>query len=207
MGDMVLSEQSYPATPASGKGALYVDSGLSLPFYVDDAGRKWGRANRAITAAQTGFSADTYVTNSGILIPSFGFQVMTMFEWTISASKTAASTAAPIYRIRIGTTQTTADGAALTITGPAQTAVADIGVLTILVTVRSVGAAGVIEGTVCWSHNAPATGFANNDAGAVPSTSAGFDNSNLGTAFIGISINGGTASSWTITQVRSIAIW
>jgi hypothetical protein len=132
-----------------------------------------------------------------------------MFEWILSISKTGAGTAAPAYRIRIGTLQTTADLAPLLLTGPAQTAAADIGHLTILVTVRSVGALGVIQGSAGWSHNAASTGFANNDGGMVEGTSAGFHNSPSVVAgnFVGITINGGTSASWTVTQVRARAIW
>jgi hypothetical protein len=207
VGDIAAAEQSYPATPAAGRGAFYFDNVLSSPVYVDDAGRKWVRANRTAIATQSGFATDTYVTNSGILIPSFGLQAMSMFEWTISASKTGAGVATPIYKVRIGTTQSTADAAPLTLTGPAQTANADVGILTILVTMRNLGAAGILQGTACWSHDAAALGFANNDAGAVEAASTGFDTQNLATAFLGLSINGGASAAWTITQVRSIAIW
>jgi hypothetical protein len=207
MSDIVQDEQKFSSTPAAGVGAWYFDHMLSLPFYVDAAGRKWGHAHRTITVSQTGFVADTYVTNAGILIPSFGLQAKTILEWILSVSKTAAGTATPVYRVRIGTTQTTTDTGVLTLTGPAQTAAADVGILTILLTVRSVGAAGVLQGHSSWSHNGAATGFANNDAGAVQATSSGFDNSNLAGLFIGLSITGGASAAWTVTQVRTQAIW
>lgn len=207
MSKIVMDEETAPSTPAAGKGIIYFDSTASLMFSVDDAGRKWGRSHRASVASQAGFATDTYVTDSGILVPSFGVQSQTMIEWIISASKTGAGTATPIYQIRIGANQTTADTSRLTLTGPAQTAVADAGILTILVAVRSVGAGGVIQGTVNWSHNGAAVGFANNDSGSVEATSAGFDNSAIQGQFIGLSINGGASAAWTVTQVRGQAIW
>ena len=208
MGDILLDEQTFPATPAAGQGILWFDSVLNLPFYVDDAGRKWGRSHRASVASQgPGFAADTYVTDSGILIPSFGFQIQTMFEWLLSASKTAAGAATPVYQIRIGAAQTTADTSRLTLTGPAQTAAVDIGICKIVVIVRSVNAAGVIQGTAGWNHNGAAAGFANNDAGTVEATSAGFDNTALSGLFVGLSINGGASAAWTVTQSRAIANW
>jgi hypothetical protein len=203
-----MAEQTKPATPASGNGIWWFDSTSSLPFYLDDSGVFKGRSHNASIAAQgAGFAADTYVTNSDILIPSFGVQAKTIFRWTISASKTAAGTATPIYTVRIGANRTTADTSRLAITGPAQTAAADVGVLEIIVTVRTVGASGVIQGSTVWRHNGTATGFCNDYAGAVEATSSGFDNSALGGSYIGLSINGGTSAAWTLTQVRAEAGW
>jgi hypothetical protein len=176
----------------------------------------WGASFNASIAAQgAGFAADTYVTDSDILIPSFGFQARTNFLWMISASKSGAGTAQPIYNIRIGSARSVAgDTARLVLTGPAQTAIADIGTLTIMVTVRSVGAAGVIQGTAWWNHRGTAantttsgTGFANDSTGHIEGTSAGFDNSALGGQYVGLSMNGGTSASWTLTQVRVEAAW
>ena len=210
MADIFLAEQSAPTTPSSGNGVLYVDSTSSTPAAKNDAGRAgsvWVRANSAAAAQGAGFSSDTYVTDSNILIPSFGVQARAVFRWTISASKSAAGTATPVYSIRIGANATTADTARLQITGPAQTAAADVGLLTIIVSVRSVSATGVIQGTTNWSHNGAAAGFCNNDAGAVEGTSAAFDNSALGGQYIGLSIDGGASASWTLTQVVAEALW
>lgn len=187
---------------------MWADSTSPQWFSCDDAGRYWGRSHNAAIAAQgAGFSADTYVTNSDILVPSFGVQAKTVIRWLISASKTAAGVATPIYTVRIGANRTTADASRLAITGPAQTAAADVGLLELILTVRSVGASGVIQGSTFWRHNLAATGFANNDAGGVEATSAGFDNSALEGQYIGLSINGGASAAWTLTQVQVEAIW
>jgi hypothetical protein len=216
MARIVMAEESTPATPSSGNGVLYVDSTSSKLSFIDDSGRKYvvtggGLTNSSI-ANQTVNAADTYLTDSDLLIPSFGVQAKTRFVWNISASKTAAGTATPIYSIRIGANRTTGDTARLALTGPAQTAIADIGTLTIMVTVRTVGASGVIQGTAFWAHRGTAantttsgTGFANDTTGHVEGTSAGFDNSALGGSFIGISVNSGTAGVWTVTQVHATA--
>jgi hypothetical protein len=211
LSDILLSEQSNPTTPASGTLVLFPDSTASAPAAKNDGGRSallWVRANASIAAQGAGFSSDTYVTDSDILIPSFGMQARMVFRWTISASKTGAGTATPIYNVRIGANRTTGDTARLTLTGPAQTAVADIGTLTILVTVRSVSASGVLQGTAWWQHRGTAAsttvsgvGFANDTTGHVEGTSAGFDNSALGGSYIGLSIDGGTSAAWTVTQV------
>ena len=210
MSDILFDEQSVPPTgPSAGQGLLWCDNILSLPMFCDDTPRRWGRSHRTTIINQTGFATETYVTNSGLLIPSPGLQAQTMFEWIFSISKTAAGVATPIYRIKIGPTQTTADTVVLALTGPAQTAAADIGYLSILATIRSVGASGVTQGIACWNKNGAAVGFANNDAGAVEGTNGGFDNSvgKVAGQFVGISINGGASAAWTITQVRAVAIW
>lgn len=210
MARLRVAEQSYPGTPSAGYSHHWPDSTSPQWFTKDDAGRVWGRSHNASVAAQgAGFSSDTYVTGSSILIPSFGLQAKTVFTWRISASKTAAGTAQPVYSVRIGTNATTADTARLAITGPAQTAAADIGLLTLVVTVRTVSATGVIQGTTAWSHNASVAGFVNDEGGVIEATSAGFDNSALGasTNYIGISINGGASAAWTLTQVHAEACW
>lgn len=145
-----------------------------------------------------GFATDTYVTNSGLLIPAGGMVAGMRFQWTITATKTNASTASPIYTVRIGANQSTADTSRLSWTASAaQTAVTDGGVLTISVLVRSVSASGVIAGGGGWASRGGATGFGGGGSGV----SAAFDNSNLAGQYIGISINGGASASWTIHSV------
>jgi hypothetical protein len=213
MADILLDAQGAPVTPSAGQGLLWLDSTAKILCVRDDTGRVLGQSSNAAIANQAGFAADTYLTNSDLLIPSFGLQAKTVFKWQISASKTAAGAATPIYSIRIGSGRTVSDVARLTLTGPAQTAIADIGTLNIMLTVRSIGAAGVIQGTAWWDHRGTAatstigTGFANDGTGHVEGTSAGFDNSNLGGNYIGLSINGGTAAAWTVTQVQAQASW
>ena len=203
MAELQMDEQGTPATPASGKMLVYPDSSASVFVQKNDAGRVQGDDSRVVVAAQTLGVADTYVTNSGLIVPSSSVQVGTAFEWKIYMTKTAAGVAAPVYQIRIGANQTTADTSRLSATGPAQTAVADAAELQIVVSVRSVGVAGVIQGSFMLAHNLAATGFAaTGPAGTafLDATSAGFDNTALGGQFVGLSINAGAASAWTITQ-------
>ena len=215
MADVFVANQSVPATPSSGNSVIFVDSTAKILCVKTDDGRVAGYSfNSAVASQGAGFATDTYVINSDILIPSFGVQAKTQFMWLISASKSGASTAQPVYSIRIGANRTTADTARLALTGPAQTAIADIGTLCIICTVRNVGAAGVIQGTAFWSHRGTAantttsgTGFANDSTGHVEGSGAGFDNQSLGGLYVGLSINGSTASSWTVTQVQAEAVW
>jgi hypothetical protein len=174
------------------------------------------RSTNAAVAAQSvgGFASDTYVTNSDLLVPALGMQQKAVIEWRISASKTGASTGTPVYTIRLGSAKTTADTALLALTGPAQTAVADIGTLHILCTVTTAGSSGVVQGTAWWVHTGTAantttsgTGFANNSSGHVEGTGSAVDSSAAAGKYVGLSIAGGASSAWTVTQVVGQGYW
>lgn len=199
MADILIDEQSAPATPSAGQMVCYPDSGNSQWTQRNDNGSFLGDVNAAISAQIASHSADTYY--KGIQLPSFSMQPGMVFEWYFPVTKTAG-TATPVYTIRIGANQSTADTTRLTLTGPAQTAVADTGFIRVMVTCRSVGAAGVLQGMVWLQHNLAATGLANTPAGfsLVQATSAGFDNSALGGQFIGLSVNPGTSGAWVVEQ-------
>lgn len=215
MADIQLAEQSAPTTPTTGNGLIFIDSTASILCFKDDSGRVGGQSNNAAVANQLPGVADAYITNSDLIIPSFSLQAKTRIQWRLSASKTAAGIATPIYTIRTGTLRTTGDTSRLALTGPAQTAIADIGTLNVVLTVRTGGAATVIQGTAWWDHRGTAatstvgTGFANDASGHVEATSASFDSSALGTGpnYIGLSINPGASAAWTITQVWAEANW
>lgn len=211
MSGIYYTQKLASALPAVSAGTIleYMDQISGKKYSKNSSGRYFGVDYNASIATQgAGFSSDTYLTNSDIIIPSFGLQVGSQFKWLVSMSKTAASTATPIYSLRFGTLRTTSDTARLALTGPAQTAAADVGVLTIIVRVTSIGASGVIQGSINIDHNGAATGFANNNASGVEATSSGFDMTamNAGT-YIGLSVNGGASASWTITQVLTEAKW
>lgn len=215
MADILLDNQSAPATPAAGQSVHWFDTTAKIMVNKDDTGRCYGYSfNAAIAAQAGGFAADTYVTNSDILIPAFGLQAKSIFMYRISASKTGAGVATPIYQVRIGSGRTTSDTSRLTLTGPAQTAVADIGTLYIMLTVRNIGAAGVIQGSAWWVHRGTAantttsgTGFANDSTGHVEATSAAFDMTAIAGNYIGLSVNGGASAVWSPTQVHVEASW
>lgn len=177
---------------------MFVDSTTKKQVLLDDAGYYSGVLSRnSATASQgAGFAADTYVTNSGLLIPSFGMKAGQIYRWWISLSKTAAGTAQAIYVVRIGTTQTTADTSRLSLTATtAQTAAVSAGLICIQVGVRNVSATGVIAGGV---------GVQSNNAGlgsGIDGASSTFDNTALGGQYVGLSINGGASAAWTVTHV------
>lgn len=202
MADLLIDNQSGPATPASGKSVIFVDSTTKKIGQMDDAGIVQGSMSRnSSTASQgAGFAADTYVTNSGLLIPSFGMKAGMLFRWIITGSKTAAGTAQAVYTIRIGANQSTADTSRLAFTTAAQTAVADNGTLFVTAQVRNVSATGVIAGAVSWAKTQ--TGLIGL-GGSIDAVSATFDNSALAGQYVGLSINGGTSAAWTLTSVHS----
>lgn len=208
MADILLDEQSKPTNPASGQMVLYPDSGSSVFTQVNDAGLVQGDSMIASIAQQASFSADTYITRSGLQLPSSSMQAGMVFEWRLLMTK-GAGVAAPVFTIRVGAAQSVADTGRLVITLGAQTAVADTGIIKVLATVRSVGAAGVLQGSVWLQHNLAATGFATTPAGLsiVQGTSAGFDNSALGGQYVGLSINPGAAGAWVCEQAVGLILY
>lgn len=210
MADVVVENQTGAAggVPSANNSVIFVDSTVAALFVKDSAGVYRGSTGNASIAAQgAGFATDTYVTNSNLLIPSFGVQAKSKIRWTISVSKTGAGVVAPAFAIRIGAAGTTADTARLTLTGAAQTAVADVGVFDIILTVRSVSATGVIQGTLSLVHTNAATGLSANDGDVIEASSATFDNTAIAGQTIGLSINAGASAAWTVTQVHVDAVW
>ena len=205
MADLLIDAQSFPSTPAAGQMVLYPDSSNKQWVQKNDAGLYLGDQSASIIAAIPSHSADTYY--KGMQLPSFGMQAGSVYEWYFAAVKTAG-TAAPTYIIRIGAAGAIGDTARLTLTGPAQTAVADTAFVRVMVTCRTIGASGVIQGLVWLQHNLAATGFANTPAGfsLVQGTATGFDNTALGGLFIGLSVNPGASGAWVVEQCLA-RIW
>ncbi len=204
MADIFLAEQSAPSTPSSGNMILYPDSSNSQWFQKNDGGIYLGDQSASTTAQIASHSADTYY--KGIQLPSFGMQAGSVFEWYFPVTK-GGGTAAPVFTIRLGSNQSTADTSRLAITHGVQTAVADTGFIRVMVTCRNVGASGVLQGVVWLQHNLAATGFATTPAGLsiIQATSAAFDNSALGGQYIGLSVNPGASGAWVVEQVLARA--
>jgi hypothetical protein len=138
--DILIDNQTAPTTPASGKSVLWNDSSTKSFVHTDDTGRHTGSLSRNDATASLSISAaDTYLTNSGLLVPSFGMKAGMLFRWFITATKTAAGTAAAIYTVRIGTGQSVSDTSRLALTATtAQTAAISSGIILVVVHVRSV---------------------------------------------------------------------
>lgn len=203
MADIVLDQEATPTTPSAGTGLLFFDSSNATFGRKAPDGTYRGLAENNGVALQAAYTADTYITNSDLRLPSFSMQAGMTFIWELPVNKTGIGTATPVYTVRIGANRSTADTSRLAITGSAQTAVTDIGFIRIMVTCRNVGAAGVLQGFVHLQHNLAATGLASTPAGMnfVEATSASFDNSALGGQYVGLSINPGASGSWTHAQL------
>jgi len=174
-------------------GALLVTEIAPVPLY-----------NQSVAQQGAGFATETYLTGSNISIPNSSLQAGARYKLIFDVSKTAAGTATPIIRIKIGTAGTTADATILTFTFLAQTAVADIGTFEVWVTFRSVGSgtSAVIQGTAQVRHRLSATGLQNLPSPTLQVTSGGFD-STVSNLIIGASVNGGASAAWTVQMVQS----
>lgn len=200
MADILIDNQTAPTTPAAGKSVIWVDSTTKKPVVTDDGGvRRGNPLSRNFAAAAQGALATTevYLTGSNILIPSFGMEVGQTYVWYISAVKTAASTAAPIWTWRIGAAGTVSDTSRLALTSTqAQTAVASDGCLVAMLQVRTVSASGVI--TAAGPTGAP--GFGGGGSG----TSSTFDNTGLAGQYVGLTVTTGTSAAWTINALSCL---
>jgi hypothetical protein len=160
----------------------------------------------ASVASQAGFSSDTYLVGSSITIPTGRLQAKTMYRATFNVVKTNAGTATPILNIRFGTAGTTADTSRGQHTFTAGTAAADEGVWDVWATFRTVGSGttAVLQSLSRITHKLSVTGITGTAATseAEIATSAGFD-STVASSIIGLSVNGGTSASWTISLVQA----
>lgn len=203
MADIVLDEQTTPSAPSAGQLVIYPDSASSTLLNRDDASRVNGTGRNWSTADQLLAAADTYVTGSRVVIPSVGLQVGSRIRFRWSVVKTAAGIATPIYTVRLGTAGSTADTSVWTHTGVAQTGIAETGWFELNLIVRSIGASGVLHGVLVVSRTggAAATGLAAVPAGVV--TGGAASTVWATTQGIGLSVNGGASSAWTVGQIQT----
>lgn len=209
MSEILLESQAKPTAPSAGQSIVFVDSGSKKLVQISgDGNRIEGDDSKATTATITANAADTYLC--GIPIPSGGLQAGMIFEWEFTVSKTAAGVATPLYTIRTGANQSTADAQRQQLTGVLQSAAADNGTVRVKAVVRVGGAAAVLQTYVELRHNLATTGLASgatSPAGynMVQNTSAAFDSTAMGGQFIGLSVHPGTAGVWTVEQVTAYA--
>lgn len=209
MAEILVDTQGIPATPASGQSIIYVDSVSKKLTTKNDAGQVDTLDDNALTstANQTGFSADTYLAGSGILIPPGLARIGTIYHLIFDMVKTGAGVATPLLNIRFGTAGTTSDTSRLLFTFTAGSAVIDTGVFEAWVHFRSVGASAVITGVSRLTHQLAATGLTTGGTGGsftVTNISGSFD-STVQNSIIGASFNGGSAFSGTNVLVQARA--
>lgn len=214
-GELRLNKVATPATPASGKGGLFLDQ-TTLPILktvADDAQVIKSIDNKMFlnnfsTANQTGFASDTLLAGSDIAFPAGRIAAAgAVYRLVFDMVKTGAGTATPVISIRFGTNGSTADTARLTFTFAAGTAAIDTGLFEILAHFRTVGAgtSAVLVGNARLTHHLAATGLTTTGAAGnaiILNTSGGFD-STVANSKISASFNGGASFSGTNTIVQS----
>ena len=202
MADYLIDNQNAPITPAGSKSILWADSTAKNLLLTDDGGIHRGvfAHNNSVAAQGALATTEVYLTGSGLKIPSYGMQVGMTFFWYISASKTAAGVAAPIWTFRIGAAQTTADTSRLALTsGQIQTAAVGDGILLASLFVPTVSATGTISGS---GGTGPAP-FGGGGSGV----SGTFDNTaTIAGQFVGLTITTGASAAWTINGVSAFGM-
>jgi hypothetical protein len=195
------------ATPAASKTAVYVDATDSHLKWKDDTGRVRGGAYNCLTSASQALVASTrtYLTGSLLRVPKQKLQVGTHFRWGFAATKTAAGTATSTIDIAVGTAGTTADTARVSFTKPAGTAAADEAWFEIDCLVQTIGATGVLIGTMRMVHNLASTGHAVIPCVVVTTTSAGFDMT-VADLIVGVCFTSGASDAITISGTFAEAL-
>jgi len=201
LADILLDNEGAPSTPAASKSVLWVDSTTKKFVQTDDGGKRHGllSANFSTASQSPATSTDVYITNSDILVPSFGMEAGQLYRWMFTATKTATGTTAYVATIRLGTNKSTADTGRITLTAnQVQTAAVSHAQFYVEVLVRSVSATGQLIGAInCASSvGTTATGF----GGGVVNVPSTFDNSAVAGNSLGISINS-QAGAWTIDAI------
>lgn len=156
-------------------------------------------------------NADVYVVGSDVAIPANRLQAKSMYRMRMNIVKTAAGAGAPAVSVRIGTAGTTADAQRALLTFGSQTAAIDEAMLEITVTFRTVGsgttavivAVGEMRKRLLAAVGTGATGLGPTPIQVIGGiVSAGFD-STVANLKIGVSINAGASSAWTVHMVQA----
>lgn len=199
MAQISLVSQGTPSAPGSTIALVYPDNGnkqltvrdSSRVHTLGSAIRNWN------TSDVTANAADTYLTGSACTIPQHLLQAGTTFRWRFALTKSAAGTAAPVWKVRVGTAGTTSDTAQLTFTSPSnQTAATDTGFVEIQAVLRNTGASGVLAGILMMTHANQTTGLASVQQVVVQTTSSGFDTTTA-SLIVGVSVDPGASGVWT----------
>lgn len=195
-----VSALTAVTTPVSADVLPIVNGGATKKISMAQMDAYVGPIRSVLTSAQNLGTGDTYVTASRIVLPQTRMQAGVAYRCRMVITKTNAGTAAPVIQVRTGTAGTTADTSRLSYTGPAQTAAIDTGFFEFQATFRVVGASAVLAAWLGYTHDLATTGFANiTRALQGQAVSATFD-STTASMGIGVSINAGAASAWTVQQ-------
>lgn len=156
----------------------------------------------SVTSQTIAGNTDTYLVGSAIDIPQGKIKIGSIYKCKFNVVKTAAATAAPTITVRVGTAGTTADISRAVLTFAVQTAAIDEGQIEIELVFRAAGVSAIIQAVGSLEHRLAATGLSTSGTSVVIVTGAAFDVTGAGLK-IGLSVNAGASSSWTVSLVSS----
>jgi hypothetical protein len=199
-----ISALTAVTTPAGTDEFVVNQAGTSKKMTLTQINAYTEPVSNASVALQTIAGADTYLTDSAVVINPTRLQAHSFYRCKFNVVKTAAGVAAPVISVRLGTLGTTGDTARATLTFAAQTGVIDEGMFEILANFRSVGSgtAAVLQAEGSLWHRLVTTGL--NVTGvftSVLNTGAGFDSTTV--TRMGLSVNNGASASWAINLVQA----
>lgn len=191
----------HKANLAAGEALEYVEG---VGFFEIAAPASSQSTNKATSSQGPGFSSETYIVGSSLPLAGIGTPVVGQtYHWRFIVSKTAAGTAAPALRVRVGTAGTTSDAQILLFTWGAGTAATDRAEIELDAMFTTVGATAVLRGKVNMTSNLTTTGLSS-AVKALQVTSSAFD-ATVANLIIGLTWNGGASASHTIEYVASFA--
>lgn len=211
MADLYLDTQGKPVTPTAGGLRLWPDNTKKAWAALDDAARittlQSGIITNGNTATVSPGAANAYITGSNLALGASLIQVGSRFRWRFGITKSTAGTGTPAWTVVVGTLGTTGDTTRLTFTqSTAQTAVADTEVVDIEAVCRVAGSSAILAGIFRANHNiVGATGFstpASSQTEVISAVSGAFD-ATLANLIVGVCVNAGTGSAWSIETVAA----
>jgi len=157
--------------------------------------------NQSTADQQVTANSTAYLAGSNIAVPVGKLAIGSRFTYRLVVSKTNAGTAANSFHFRVGVNGTTADTAVLTFTMPVGTAVVDVALIDITVTIRGpLSASCIAHGNFRLTHNLQITGFSTIPCLAISTLSAGFD-ATVANLICGLSVTTATSTVFTFQQV------
>ncbi len=176
----------------------------TLQLFMGSTPTLIGNLTNSSTADQTINAATTaLLAGSLISVPVGGLRIGTAFRFSMSVSKTAAGTAANTFNFRLGTAGTASDASICSFALPVGTAVADVGAIDVLVTLRGpLSSSCLAQGNLTMVHNLAATGLATIPCVSINTLSSAFTAT---TAGLKASLSCTTAASTILTFQQVVA--
>lgn len=211
MAEVYLDNREAPVPSADNTGVLYIDSVTKQGTLKNGNGRTDslpGRITNYSTIDQAVSTAQLNINGSKLFVPTHKLQVGTMFRWRVVVTKTAAGTASPIWRIKLGTTGTNSDAnvgvftQVASQTGDADTCIVDITTVFRKISSTFPGAPGSLQSMLSMTHANASTGFSTLGTNVQSDFISSFDTITIG-LIASLSFLGGASFSGTIQAVSA----